>query len=60
MFSFLCGIRGYQDYRLRMAPVANEVLAVRHKSINRRDCYALTVMKHLPGALADSVVRHLP
>ena len=59
-FSFLCGIRGYHEYKLRWTPVANEELAVRHEASNRHDCYALAVMKRLRGTLADSVVGHLP
>jgi hypothetical protein len=59
-FSFFCGIRGYHEYRSRWAPVANEILVVRHEARNRYDCYALAVMKRLYSTLADSVVGHLP
>ena len=31
-----------------------------HEPRNYYDCYALAVMKHMPGTLVDSVLRHLP
>ena len=46
-FSFLCGIRGYHEYRVRWVPALKEVLSTKIE------------MKRLPGSLSDSVV-HLP
>ena len=59
-FSFLCGIRGYHEYRVRWVPALNEVLSTKREIHNRHDCYAIAVMKRLPGSLSDSVVGHLP
>ena len=59
-FTFLCGIRGYHEYKLQWAPVLDEVLKVQQQPANPHDCYAIAVKKRLPGALYDSVVGHLP
>ena len=59
-FSFLCGIRGYHEYRVRWVPALNEVSSTKREIHNRHDCYAIAVMKRLPGSLSDSVVGHLP
>lgn len=59
-FSFLCGIRGYHEYRLKWAPVLNEILRANQEANNRHEFYAVAVMKRFPGTLVDSVVGHLP
>ncbi len=59
-FSFLCGARGYHEYRLSWTPLLNEVLPAWCEHHNTHDSYAVAIMKHLPGALADTVVGHLP
>ena len=59
-FTFLCGIRGYHEYKLQWAPVLDEVLTVQQQPTNPHDCYAIAVKKRLPGTLYDSVVGHLP
>ena len=41
-------------------PALNEVSSTKREIHNRHDCYAIAVMKRLPGCLSDSVVGHLP
>ena len=55
--TFLCGLRGYHEYRFTWSPSVNEVLRARHERNNR---YAIAVTKQLPGFLTESVVGHLP
>ena len=57
-FSFLCGIRGYHEYRIVWTPVLNEVLEAKHESHNCHNCYAISVLKCLHGS--DTVIGHLP
>ena len=57
---FVCGVRGYHQYRTIWSPVFNEVLPARPEQHNPHDCYAIAVTKHFPGTLAESVVGHLP
>ena len=59
-YSFLCGLRGYHEYRLVWTPSLNEVLPARHEPSNLYDPYAIACMKRLPGQLVQSVVGHLP
>ncbi len=59
-FSFLCGLRGYHEYRSVWTPVLHEVLPARHEHGNLYDQYAIACMKILPGGLTESVVGHLP
>ena len=59
-FNFLCGARGYHEYRFSWTPVLGEVLPARCEHHNPHDSYAIAIMKHLPGALVCTVVGHLP
>ena len=58
--SFLCGLRGYHEYRTVWNPVIDEVLHTRHKRNNIHDRYAIAAINLLPGTIAPSVVGHLP
>ncbi len=52
-FSFLCGARLEATLNTNLAPVLNEVLL----GVNiTTDSHAIAVMKHLPGALVDTIV----
>ena len=55
--TFLCGLRGYHEYRFTWSPSVNEVLRARHERNNR---YVIAATKQLPGFLTESVVGHLP
>lgn len=59
-FSFLCGARGYHEYRFTWTPVLDEVLPARCEEDNTHDIYAIAVMKCLSGTLVNTVVGHLP
>ena len=45
-YSFLCGLRGYHQYRLLWTPVLDEILTARSKIGNYFDCYAIAVGCH--------------
>ena len=57
-FSFLCGLRGYHEYRLLWTPVIDEILAARPEIGNSFDCYAIAAYKQC-GA-TEQIVGHLP
>ena len=59
-FSFLCGLRGYHEYRMIWTPVLHEVLPAKHEDSNIHDPYAIACTKRMPGHLLPSVVGHLP
>lgn len=59
-FNFLCGLRGYHEYRSVWNPVVGESLRARHENDNAHDRYAIAAMKQLPGTIRPSVVGHLP
>ena len=59
-FSFLCGIRGYHEYRFIWVPTMNEMLRVQLEPSNLHDAYAVAIKKRLPGFIAESVVGHIP
>lgn len=59
-FSFLCGIRGYHEYRFIWVPTLNEILHVELEPSNLHDGYAIAMKKKLPGFLSESVVGHIP
>jgi hypothetical protein len=59
-FSFLCGSRGYHEYRTIWSPNVYEVLSVEHEASNTYDQYAIALKKRLPGRITNSVVGHLP
>ena len=59
--SFLCGLRGYHEYRALWTPTLHEVLPTIHESGNPFDRYAIAARKSLLGTLAvESTVGHLP
>ena len=58
--SFLFGIRGYHEYRVKWVPAPNEALLARQEAHNPNDYYTVIVMKHLLGSLVDSVVYYRP
>ena len=58
--SFLCGLRGYHEYRTVWNPVIDEVLSTRHERNNIHDRYAIAAIKLLPGTIAPSIIGHLP
>ena len=57
-FSFLCGLRGYHEYRLLWTPVIDEILAARPEIGNSFDRYAIAAYKQC-GA-TEQIVGHLP
>ena len=57
-FSFLCGLRGYHEYRILWTPVLDEILAVRPEIGNSFDHYAIAAYKRC-GA-TEQMVGHLP
>ena len=59
-FSFLCGLRGYHEYRSVWTPSIGEELAAKIESHNIHDRYAIAALKLLPGTIRPSVVGHLP
>lgn len=59
-FSFLCGLRGYHEYRAIWTPTIGEELVAKHESHNVQDRYAIAALKLLPGTIHPSVVGHLP
>ena len=59
-FSFLCGSRGYHEYRTIWSPNLNEVLSVEHEASNTYDQHAIALKKRLPGRITNSVVGHVP
>ena len=44
-FSFLCGLRGYHEYRLLWTPVLDKILAAQPEIGNSFDRYAIAVYK---------------
>ena len=56
-FSFLCGLRGYHEYRSIWTPSIGEELGAKNKSHN---VHAIAALKLLPGTIRPSVVGHLP
>ena len=59
-YSFLCGLRGYHEYRFIWTPILHETLLVRHEHDNAYDRYAIACLKKLPGRLSESIIGHLP
>ena len=59
-FCFLCGLRGYHEYRLIWNPAVNEVLVVHPERNNVHDRYAIAAKKTLPGIVRPTIVGHLP
>ena len=59
-FSFLCGLRGYHEYRLIWTPTLHEVLKAKQEPSNCHDMYAIACKKKLPSRLTVSTVGHLP
>ena len=59
-FVFLCGSRGYHEYRTIWTPTLHEVLGAKQEPGNAYDRFAITCTKRLPSRLTESVVGHLP
>ena len=59
-FIFLCGLRGYHEYRSIWTPTLHEVLEAKQESGNAYDRFAIACTKKLPSRLTESVVGHLP
>ena len=57
-FSFLCGLRGYHEYKLFWAPTLHEILPARPEVGNRFDRFAVAGYRRF-GAI-ERVVGHLP
>ena len=57
---FLCGLRGYHEYRSIWTPTFHEVLEAKQESGNAYDRFAIACTKKLPSRLIESVVGHLP
>ena len=57
-FSFLCGLRGYHEYRLLWTPVLDEILAARPEIGNSFYCYAIAAYKRFGPT--EQIVGHLP
>ncbi len=58
--SFLCGLRGYHEYRTIWTPVLHEIIPVIHEQDNPYDRHAIAARKLLPGSITESTVGHLP
>ena len=59
-FSFLCGLRGYHEYRAIWTPTIGEELVAKYEIHNVHDRHAIAAFKLLPGTIHPSVVGHLP
>ena len=59
-FMFLCGLRGYHEYRSIWTPTLHEVLKAKQESGNTYDRFAIACTKKLPSRVTESVVGHLP
>ena len=59
-FIFLCGLRGYHEYRSIWTPTIGEELVAKSEGHKVHDRYAIAVLKLLPGTIFPSVVGHLP
>ena len=59
-FVFLCGLRGYHEYRSIWTPTLHEVVEAKQESGNAYDRFAIACTKKLPSHLTKSVVGHLP
>ena len=57
-YRFLCGLRGYHQYRLLWTPVLDEILAARPEIGNCFDRYAIAAYQQF-GA-TERIVGHLP
>lgn len=57
-YSFLCGLRGYHQYRLLWTPVLDEILTARPEIGNYFDRYAIAAYRQF-GA-TERIVGHLP
>ena len=58
--TFLCGLRGYHEYRNVWTPTLNEVLRARQERNNPYDRYAIAALKHQSETHREQVVDHLP
>jgi len=59
-FDFLCGLRGYYEYRSTWTPTLHEVLQAKQESGNAYHHFAITCTKKLPSRLTESFIGHLP
>ena len=59
-FRFLCGLRGYHEYRSIWTPSIGEELVAKNESHNVHDRYAIAALKLQPGTIWPSVIDHLP
>ena len=59
-FVFLCGLRGYHEYRSVWTPTLHEVVKAKQESGNCYDRFVIACTKKLPSRLTESVVGHLP
>ena len=57
-YNFLCGLRGYHQYRLLWTPVLDEILTARSEIGNYFDRYAIAAYRQF-GA-TERIVGHLP
>ena len=58
--TFLCGLRGYHEYRSVWTPTLNEVIRARQERNNPYDRYAIAALKHRSETHREHVVGHLP
>ena len=59
-FVFLCGLRGYHEYRSIWTPTLHEVLQAKQESGNAYHRFAIACTKKLPSRLTESFIGHLP
>ena len=59
-FAFLCGLRGYHEYRSIWTPTLHEVLEAKQEPGNLYDRFAIACTKMLPSCLTEFVYGHLP
>ena len=57
-FSFLCGLRGYHQYRIIWNPVLNETFPARYEMGNHHDRYTIAGYKKF--GVVERIVGHLP
>ncbi len=50
---FLCGLRGYHEYKTVWTPILHEIVYAIHERLNRYDHYAIAARKILPGSYQD-------
>ena len=58
--TFLCGLRGYHEYRTVWNPVLNEKLHARQQRNNPHDRYAIAALYRQPETGREEIVGHLP